>query len=130
MKLNRWMALIFMTSLGAALVVWNHGETRDYKSINAAPIQLLRDEDTGVILTGTLFPMITTPIVGRNLNLAVPLNVWVKQGEVIGTAASASRSRGQRARLAGTGGGPVRGTKSGRRDSRGRRRTIYAADAS
>ena len=32
--------------------------------------------------------MITTPIVGRNLNLAVPLNAWVKHGEVIGTAAS------------------------------------------
>ena len=55
MKLNRWIALIFMTSLGAALFVWNHAQTKDYKSINAASIRLLRDEDTGVVLTGTYF---------------------------------------------------------------------------
>jgi multidrug efflux pump subunit AcrA (membrane-fusion protein) len=88
MKLNLWIAMIFMTSLGAALFVWNHAQTKAYHSINAAPIRPLRDEDTGVVLTGTLCPMITTPIVGRNLNLAVPLNVWVKHGDVIGTAAS------------------------------------------
>ena len=130
MKLNRWMALILMTSLGAALFVWSHAQTKAYKSVNAAPTQLLRDEDTGLILPGTVFPMITTPIVGRNLNLAVPLNVWVKQGEVIGTVQSASRSRGQRARVAGIGGGAVRGAKSGRRGSPGRRGTFHAANAS
>ena len=88
MKLNRWMALILMTSLGVAMFVWSHAQTKAYKSVNAAPTQPLRDEDTGLILPGTVFPMITTPIVGGNLNLAVPLNVWVKQGDVIGTVQS------------------------------------------
>jgi multidrug resistance efflux pump len=32
--------------------------------------------------------MITTPIVGRHSNLAVPLNTWVQRGEVIGTTES------------------------------------------
>jgi multidrug efflux pump subunit AcrA (membrane-fusion protein) len=85
MKLNRWMALMLMTSLGAALFVWSHARTKAYKSVNAAPTKLLRN---GLILPGTVFPMITTPIVGRDLNLAVPLNVWVKQGDVIGTVQS------------------------------------------
>jgi multidrug resistance efflux pump len=79
------MALMLMTSLGAALFVWSHARTKAYKSVNAAPTKLLRN---GLILPGTVFPMITTPIVGGNLNLAVPLNVWVKQGEVIGTVQS------------------------------------------
>ena len=89
MKLNRWMALI----LDDVALAWqcSSGVTpgrEAYKSVNAAPTQPLRDEDTGLILPGTVFPMITTPIVGRNLNLAVPLNVWVKQGDVIGTVQS------------------------------------------
>src|SRR5262245_39537251 len=88
MKLNRWMALILMTSLGAGVFVWSHTRTNTYKSVNAAPIQTPRGEDTGLILTGTVLPMITTPIAGRNLKLAVPLNVWVKRGDVIGTVQS------------------------------------------
>ena len=88
MNVNRWMAPILMTSLGVAMFVWSHAQTKAYKSVNAAPIQPRRDEDTGLILPGTVFPMITTPIVGGNLDLVVPLNVWVKQGEVIGTVQS------------------------------------------
>jgi len=88
MKLNRWMALLLMASVGAALFVWSHAQTRTHMSVNAAPVQPLGDEDTGLVLPGTVFPMITKPIAGRNLNLAVPLNVWVKQGDVIGTLQS------------------------------------------
>src|SRR6478609_3935966 len=88
MKLNRWMTLILMTSLGVAMFVWSHAQRKAYKSVNAAPTKLLRSEDTGLILQGTVLPMITTPIVGRDLNLAVPLNAWVKRGDVIGTVQS------------------------------------------
>ena len=88
MKLNRWMALILVSCLGVAMFVWSHAHTKAYKSDNAAPIQQRRDEDTGLILPGTVFPMIKAPIVGGNLNLAVPLNVWVRQGDVIGTVQS------------------------------------------
>ena len=77
MNVNRWMAPILMACLGVAMFVWSHAQTKAYKSVNAAATQPRRDEDTELILPGTVFPMITTPIVGGNLNLAVPLNVWV-----------------------------------------------------
>ena len=64
MKLNRWMALILMTSLVAALFIWSLAHTRAHKFVHADRTRLLRAEDTGLILTGTLFPMVTTPIVG------------------------------------------------------------------
>ena len=33
MKLNLWIALIFITSLGATLFVWNHAQTKAHTSI-------------------------------------------------------------------------------------------------
>lgn len=86
MRLKRLMALILMTSLGSALLAWNHAHSKAHKAVPAASRELVQDDDTGLILAGTLVPMITTPIVGRNLNLAVPLSTWVNRGEVIGTA--------------------------------------------
>ncbi len=85
MKLNRSMALILMTFLGTAVFAWNHAQSKAHKAIAPASRQLAQAHNTGLILTGTIVPMITTPIVSRNLNLAVPLNTWVERGEVIGT---------------------------------------------
>jgi membrane fusion protein (multidrug efflux system) len=86
MKLKRSISLILMTSVAAALFAWSHAQSKARKAVASASRQLAQDDNPGLILTGTIVPMITTPINGQNLNLAVPLNTWVKRGEVIGTA--------------------------------------------
>ncbi len=88
MKWNRLMALALVMSLGAALFVWRHAQAKAHKVVTAALIQPVPDGNPSLTLTGILFPVITTPLSGRHVNLAVPLNTWVKQGEVIGTAES------------------------------------------
>jgi multidrug resistance efflux pump len=88
MKLKRWMAIILMTSCAAAVFAWSHAESRARKAVASASRQVVRDEEANLILAGTIGPADTTPIVGRIWNLAVPLNTWVKRGQVVGTEAS------------------------------------------
>jgi multidrug resistance efflux pump len=83
MKPNRWMTLILITSLGTALFAWSHAQVKARKAVRLVP-----EEDTSLTLTGTIVPAITTPISRRNWNLAIPLNTWVKRGDVIGIAES------------------------------------------
>jgi multidrug resistance efflux pump len=91
MKLKRLTTIILMASLGTALFAWNHvhakaHRAKAHKTVVSVSRQLVHDDDTGLLLAGTIVPLITTPIMGRNLNLEVPLNTWVRRGDVIGTA--------------------------------------------
>jgi multidrug resistance efflux pump len=88
MKLNRSIALVLMTSVAVAIFAWSLAHSRARKAVASASRQLAPDDNPGLVLAGTIIPAITTPIIGRNLNLAIPLNTWVERGEVIGTAES------------------------------------------
>jgi hypothetical protein len=88
MKLTRLMALILLTSLGTALFALSHAHSKAHKAVAAASRELVQNNDTGLILAGTVVPMITTPIIRQDFHLAVPLDSWVERGEVIGTAES------------------------------------------
>ena len=88
MKLNRLMALALMMSIGTALFVWSHAQAKAHKTVNASRNQSVRDENSSLTLTGVVFPVITTPLSSRHMNLTVPLNTWVNGGQVIGTAES------------------------------------------
>jgi membrane fusion protein, multidrug efflux system len=86
MKLKRLTTLILLTSLGTALFAWSHVHAKAHRAAVSASRQLVHHDGTGLLLAGAIGPMITTPIMGRNLNLVVPLNTWVRRGDVIGTA--------------------------------------------
>ena len=88
MKLKRSMAIVLMTCGAAAIFAWSHAESRARKAAAPASRQLVPADDTSLILAGTIGPATTTPISGRNWNLAVPLNTWVYRGEAIGTEES------------------------------------------
>ena len=88
MKLNRALALVVMAFLGTAVFAWSHAHRKARKAVASASHALVQNLDAGLILAGKIVPMITKPIIGRNLNLAVPLNTWVKQGDTIGTVES------------------------------------------
>lgn len=88
MKLKRSMALILMTGCAAAIFAWSHAESKARKAAASASRQLVPADDASLILAGTIGPAITTPIIGRNWNLTVPLNTWVNRGDVIGTEES------------------------------------------
>lgn len=94
MKFKRSMAIILMTSCGAAVFAWSHAESRARKAVASANRQVVWDEDANLILAGTIGPAVTTPIIGRIWNLAVPLNTWVKRGQVVGTEASEATAAG------------------------------------
>lgn len=81
-----------MTCLGTALFAWSHAQFKARKAVASASRQLGRDDDTSLTLAGTVVPAITTPIIRQNWNLAVPLNTWVKRGDVIGVAESEADS--------------------------------------
>ncbi len=84
MERNRFTTLMLITCLGAALFAWSHAQFKARQTVASAIPQLARDDDTSLTLAGTIVPAITTPIIRRNWNLAVPLNIWVKRGDVIG----------------------------------------------
>jgi len=86
MKVNRLLALALMMTLSAVLFVWNHTQAKAHKTGSVSRTDLVRDEN--ITLAGIVFPVITTPLPSRLQNLAVPLNTWVKRGQVIGITES------------------------------------------
>jgi multidrug resistance efflux pump len=86
MRLKQLAALTLMASLAVALLGWDLARSKVRKTVVPAKPELDLNHETGLILRGTLIPMITKPIAVRDLKLMVPLNTQVQQGEVIGVA--------------------------------------------
>lgn len=77
MNWKRSVVLTVLASAAGALFAWNHVQHK----VHAVP-----EVQSELTLTGVILPKITTPIRSGNLNLIVPWNTWVTQGEVIGSA--------------------------------------------
>jgi multidrug resistance efflux pump len=86
MSLKRLTTLTLMASVAVALLSWDLARSKPRKTVVSAKPELDLNHETGLILQGTLIPMITTPIAVSDLKLMVPLNTQVQQGEVIGIA--------------------------------------------
>jgi hypothetical protein len=95
MELKRSTALVLMASLGAVLFAWSHAQSKAYTAVASTSREAVQNRDTNLILAGAPVPMVTTPIIGRNLNLAVPLYEPVTQGEVIGTGMEEPQGSGR-----------------------------------
>lgn len=87
MRFKRSIALIIGATCAAALFAWSHAQSR---SVKAVILDAGQDaNDTNILtLAGTIGPMITAPIMGRDLDPMVSLGTLVRRGDVIGTGES------------------------------------------
>ena len=87
MRPKRWLTLA-LAVLAIVTVAGNVAHARHWGRVPSKPLGSPADSDAGLVLSGVLSPVATTPIETPVWNLTVPLNSYVTKGEVIGETGS------------------------------------------